>query len=202
MSEANLKERIVEATLTELKIVEVAQISLRKISKQLDVTAQAPYHYFPNKDALLLEIKIRALQGLNSRWKNINEQEDDLLKRLENLSLSYANYFYNNVGYYKVMKHKMKLGDEFKAEIKRSRDTFISAAEDIVAFYNIKDLTGENLTLLCWSSIHGLIDLQLQNMIVIDSLKTKEIAVGHLSDTLVKTISVLVKSMTSRETNV
>ena len=201
MNENNLKERIIIATLKELESVEVSEISLRKISKQLNVTAQAPYHYFPNKDALLLEIKIRALSGLNSLWQNINDDETDSLRCLENLGISYANYFYSNVGYYKVMKHKMKVGDDFKDEIKRAREMFIASAKDVVEENNIENLSPEHLTLLCWSSVHGLIDLHLQNMIAVNAMKSKDISITFLSEILAKTISALVSSMTNRETD-
>ncbi|MFT5452550.1 MAG: AcrR family transcriptional regulator, partial [Enterobacterales bacterium] len=174
MNQSTLKERIIIATLKELETVEVSEISLRKISKQLEVTAQAPYHYFPNKDALLLEVKLRALSGLNWLWQHINDDESDSLKRLENLGVSYANYFYSNVGYYKVLKHKMQVTDDFKVEIKRAREMFISAAEDVVRERNIENLSAEHLTLLCWSSVHGLLDLHLQNMIAVKSMKSKD----------------------------
>ena len=197
MNRNSLKERIIVATLKELETLEVSEISLRKISKQLKVTPQAPYHYFPNKDALLLEIKLRALSGINWQWQNINNNETNSLKRLENLGISYANYFYSNVGYYKALKHKIKVGDEFKDEIKRSRDMFISTAEDVVRDNKIENLSGEHLTLLCWSSIHGLIDLHLQNMIAVNSIKSKDISIKYLSELLVNTISALVSSMTA-----
>jgi AcrR family transcriptional regulator len=196
MNQSTLKERIIIATLKELETVEVSEISLRKISKQLEVTAQAPYHYFPNKDALLLEVKLRALSGLNWLWQHINDDESDSLKRLENLGVSYANYFYSNVGYYKVLKHKMQVTDDFKVEIKRAREMFISAAEDVVRERNIENLSAEHLTLLCWSSVHGLLDLHLQNMIAVESMKSKDISIEFLSDLLANTISSLLNSMT------
>lgn len=196
MNQSTLKERIIIATLKELETVEVSEISLRKISKQLEVTAQAPYHYFPNKDALLLEVKLRALSGLNWLWQHINDDESDSLKRLENLGVSYANYFYSNVGYYKVLKHKMQVTDDFKVEIKRAREMFISAAEDVVRERNIENLSAEHLTLLCWSSVHGLLDLHLQNMIAVKSMKSKDISIEFLSDLLANTISSLLNSMT------
>jgi AcrR family transcriptional regulator len=202
MNETTLKERIIIATLKELEVVEVSEISLRKISKQLDVTAQAPYHYFPNKDALLLEIKLRALSGLNWLWQHINDDETDSLKRLENLGTSYANFFYSNVGYYKVLKHKMKVSDHFKVETKRAREMFITSAEDVLQDNGIDNLSAEHLTLLCWSSIHGLLDLHLQNMIVVNSMKSKDISIEFLSTLLADTISSLLKSMTNRETDV
>ena len=195
MSEPTLKEKIIQATLTELEAVEVSQISLRKIAKQLNVTAQAPYHYFPTKDALLMEIKIRALEGLNQRWKNINIEEPDLVKRMENLGLTYADYYYNNAGYYKVMKHRMKIDEQLKVEIKRARHTFISVAESIIDHYKIKSLSAEYLTLMCWSSIHGMIDLHLQSMISIDDLKPKDIPFSYIAKQLVNTISTLINNM-------
>ena len=194
MNENTLKERIINATLKELETVEVSEISLRKISKQLEVTAQAPYHYFPNKDALLLEIKFRALSGLNWLWQHINDDESDSLKRLENLGISYANYFYSNVGYYKVMKHKMKVADDFKVEIKRAREVFIASAENVVQENNINNLSAEHLTLLCWSSIHGLLDLHLQNMIAVNTMKSKDSSIKYFSELLVNTISSLLIS--------
>jgi hypothetical protein len=79
---------------------------------------------------------------------------------------------------------------------------FITSAEDVLKDNGIDNLSAEHLTLLCWSSIHGLLDLHLQNMIVVNSMKSKDISIEFLSTLLADTISSLLKSMTNRETDV
>jgi AcrR family transcriptional regulator len=65
-----------EKILTEAEKIIVSSgheaINMRDLAKRVGVTATAIYHYFENKEKLLLQIKLRAVERVNERIRRID----------------------------------------------------------------------------------------------------------------------------------
>ena len=53
-------------------------LNMRDLAKRVGVTATAIYHYFDSKEALLLQIKLRAAEKLNQRIRGIDPNLDPM----------------------------------------------------------------------------------------------------------------------------
>ena len=65
-----------EKILTEAEKIIISSgheaINMRDLAKRVGVTATAIYHYFENKEDLLLQIKLRAVEKLNERIRRLD----------------------------------------------------------------------------------------------------------------------------------
>jgi AcrR family transcriptional regulator len=86
-NERNLMTRLANSELPEKLLTEAENIvvssghealNMRDLAKRVGVTATAIYHYFDSKEALLLQIKLRAVEKLNQRIRRIDPNLDPM----------------------------------------------------------------------------------------------------------------------------
>jgi AcrR family transcriptional regulator len=67
-------------------------LNMRDLARRVGVTATAIYHYFENKEALLLQIKLRAAETLNRRIRELDPSLDPMetLHRLGERYIEFA----------------------------------------------------------------------------------------------------------------
>ncbi len=183
----DLKERLIATIQEELVHVEMAQLSLRKVARQLGVTAQAPYHHFGTKEALIQELQLRAYLGLNEIWHQVPQTEPST-ERLEQLGIAFAAYCAEHIGAYKAMREVVPRTAALKEAQETSLQLLRQTCRQVVAERNIHRFDDESLTMLCWSSIHGLTDLYLLRM-----LRSGD-SIAPLSRQLVQTITAMIET--------
>lgn len=79
---SDTKEKIVAATRRLLENEGVAAVSMRRIAAECQISAMAPYWYFPNRDALLEVVCATAFEEVAAQWRDRGrcaDPVDDLL---------------------------------------------------------------------------------------------------------------------------
>jgi AcrR family transcriptional regulator len=90
--DVGLKERILDAARQVLLSEGYRNFSLRKIAREIDVSATSIYLHFENKDDLVHHLMEEAIERLNSRLEEAVAKGDDPISRLEDLAHEYAQF--------------------------------------------------------------------------------------------------------------
>jgi AcrR family transcriptional regulator len=61
-----LRNKILQASVALIEEEGLARLSMREVARRAGVTHQAPYHYFPDREAILAEIATQGFRMLNS----------------------------------------------------------------------------------------------------------------------------------------
>ena len=77
-------------------------INMRDLAGRVGVTATAIYHYFENKEALLLRIKLRAAERLNARIHRI-DKDSDPMETLHRLGEEYIAFAEEHPNMYRLL---------------------------------------------------------------------------------------------------
>jgi AcrR family transcriptional regulator len=101
--EIGLRERIIE-TSRELLINEgYKNLSMRKIAKQVDVSATSIYIYFDSKDHLLHALMEEAINELSNTLEQSIEGIDDPIQQLKAMANAYIGYAVDSPKQYQII---------------------------------------------------------------------------------------------------
>jgi AcrR family transcriptional regulator len=143
-------------------------LSLREVAKKLKVTHQAPYHYFPDKSALLIELKKMGFQLLNESMSEVSRKmtEQNLNPHLilEEIGLKYFDFCLQNPGYFRAMFAATSSGEGIRVpEAQESFGCLMKAVENLQASGWMKnENSSEIIAMICWTYMHGLVSLALE----------------------------------------
>ncbi len=100
----NLRRHFIDATVELLKTCEVSQLSLRKIAKTLDVSHNALYKHFPNKNSLLTVIAEEGFIMFRDVLQTAANKYPDLpFQQLQNTGIAYVKFALKYPSYYRMM---------------------------------------------------------------------------------------------------
>ena len=77
-----MRQRIIETSKVLLAEEGPKALSMREVARRLELTHQAPYHYFPDRESILAEIVVQGFDELTERLARsgeANQSKDDLL---------------------------------------------------------------------------------------------------------------------------
>lgn len=77
-------------------------LNMRSLARRVGVSATAIYHYFENKDALLLQVKLRAAEKLNRRIRAIDPKLDPH-ESLHRLGVAYIEFAEAHPNLYRLL---------------------------------------------------------------------------------------------------
>jgi AcrR family transcriptional regulator len=99
----NLKQRIVDAARQVLLSDGYRNFSLRKIAREIDVSATSIYLYFENKDDLVHTLMEEAIERLNNQLAKSITMPDDPISKLETLAHEYITFALEHPREYQVI---------------------------------------------------------------------------------------------------
>ena len=159
----NLREALVDAAQCLISEVGVANLSLRQVAKHAGVSQAAPYHHFPNKDALLAEVAFRGFTELTAGMRQAFEQNDDPRERILAIGRVYVAFGLANPAIYRLMFGAEHCpGEDFPMLQETASETFgvllltIAAGQERGVFGGDEPLS---VGLATWSAVHGLVSL-------------------------------------------
>lgn len=98
-----LKDRIIETARELLLKHGYRNISLRKIARDVGVSATSIYLHFENKDDLIHTLMEQAIDRLNDLLEKKASPEKDPIQKLEDLAHAYVNFARNNPREYQII---------------------------------------------------------------------------------------------------
>ena len=158
----SLKHQIVSETIKILSLSGIEGLSLREVAKRLKVTHQAPYHYFPDKSALLLEVKKQGFAILSEKMKAVTDQPAPPFDSLKQIGHIYINFCLENPGLFRAMFAPTPEGQNIRVpEAAVAFNIVKSSIERLQAQGYFKGFNPEIQAMICWTSLHGLISLAI-----------------------------------------
>lgn len=88
----SLKDRIVEAARQVLLTEGYRNFSLRKIAREIDVSATSIYLHFENKDDLVHTLMEQSIERLNNQLQQAASKADSPIAKLEALAYEYVRF--------------------------------------------------------------------------------------------------------------
>lgn len=101
--EKEQEKEILRVTLELLVQDGFSKLSMRRIANELNVTATTLYHYFKNKDDLLLTLVENSILQLAEALKENVQREADPLGKLEILADTFLNFAFEQPQVYEVI---------------------------------------------------------------------------------------------------
>ncbi|NRA68690.1 MAG: TetR/AcrR family transcriptional regulator [Pseudobacteriovorax sp.] len=162
----NLKQQLIAKSLDFLTKHDLKDLSLRKIAASLNVTHQAPYHYFKNKNLLIDELKYHAYLDLCEQYRKMLLEEDCPFRSFQLLGIEYINLCIKNPGYYKAISSNIEMRSPTKnalKEVTKITDAIVRKVSE----KSSRSIDPDNLKVTCWSSAHGFCSLYFSHQIKI-----------------------------------
>ena len=191
-AQINLKNQILSESVQILGTHGFDGLSLREVAKRLKVTHQAPYHYFPDKGALLLELKKMGFQLLNESMNKTLSDGGKPHEVLEKIGITYFDFCLENPGYFRAMFSATSSGEGIRvAEAQQSFECLVRAVGNFKATGEMKEMKNvEVVAMICWTYMHGLVSLALEKYPLVGGKYTPR----DLAQKMIREMTVLLRA--------
>jgi AcrR family transcriptional regulator len=100
----DLRQSLIDAAIALIQEGQMAQVSLREVSRRVGVSHNAPYRHFQDRDALLSAVSEQGFQRLQVATEQaLVGTPVDGATRLNAIGYAYIQFALNNPAYYRVM---------------------------------------------------------------------------------------------------
>lgn len=158
-----LRSSLIDAALELVAESDADKVTLRAVARRAGVSAAAPYHHFPDKDALLAAVACDGFDALGKLQSAILGGSGSAPDRLEQLVIQYVLFAARHRTHYRLMFRTLPtevVGDEGVA-LRRAASEAFGRLSDAVREAN-PDLTADKAgrrALLGWALTHGAVDV-------------------------------------------
>lgn len=158
------RRALLDATVAAIEEEGFGAVSLRGIARRAAVSHAAPAHHFGDKAGLFTALAVEGFELLGAAIDREVEAvpPGDLRARLVAIGLAYARFAGDERARFEVMfrPELVRSEDPELLQVARSvfdrlRDTVVEARATGLG----ADMDVEEMTLLCWSTVHGFVDL-------------------------------------------
>ncbi len=168
-----VKQKILETALDLMCEDGFDSLSMRKLATRIGMTAANIYNYYENKDELYLAIQTNGFRMLVERFAEIAGYHCGPSEKIRKMMRAYVDFGTDNPDYYEIMfsrntpKYTDYRGTPMEAAATIEKQTALEVADiacrTILEFRNsgnmISDDDAHYLTLLAWSTLHGIVNL-------------------------------------------
>ena len=180
---ADLRRTIIDASVSLIAKEGVRALSFREVARKARVSHQAPYHYFENHYAILKTIAEEGFLRLAECMEEASQKHKDPLRALTASGVAYVEFALENAGYFRVMFQSPLLSEKRKQEkmpeAEKAHNVLLTLAQNASASGIAKEMDGETLALLCWSTAHGIATLLSEGIVTGDKAR-EDIRIGEL----------------------
>ena len=162
----NVKEALIREAIKFIEADQLGALSLRRLAREVGVSPSAVYNHFPDKNALMLAIKIRLYEQFNSYFENRCHEQDDAIMALLDMCLAYYHFAREQPARFQILFSStlpmewstQELVDVSCRNIVRLRELVLAIYEQYKIPCGEEDVV--NTTLLVWAQLHGIISLK------------------------------------------
>lgn len=164
----DLRQEILQAAKTLFLNHGYSNTSMRKIAKQVGISATSIYLHYKDKADVIHALHQEGFKVLTAQFEILANVEDPF-ERLSAFGRCYLKFAIENRGYYEIMfimkeplAHilQMKAEDKGWAEGQMAFETLLNTVKDCQAIGYFKKLDPNALALLVWANMHGLCALK------------------------------------------
>lgn len=159
-----LREALVEAGLQLLEEMDRADLSLREVARRVGVSANAVYHHFANKEALLAALAAEGFRRLGRAQLNPPAEPVGARSPLHQAGLAYVRFAIEHPGLFRLMYGGFTAGQNHPELVNASMDSLeasMQAANRHLPGGGDANPASPQDMLLLWAIVHGLSNLAL-----------------------------------------
>lgn len=187
--EISLRDKIIECSRSQLLKEGYRGLSLRKIAREVGVSATSIYLHFENKDDLIHTLIDESIQNLNEALKQAAAEIENPLERLEALAGAYVDFALNRPREYQIIY--VVSSDEMarypKEKFRKARkgyELLTSTIEEGVKKGVMQEEDPRTASYTLWAQLHGVMSVVLTKRLDtrIDRTAFIEQAIEHIID--------------------
>lgn len=182
-----LKDRIIETARELLLKHGYRNISLRKIAREVGVSATSIYLHFENKDDLIHTLMEQAIDRLNDLLEKKANRKKDPIQKLEDLAHAYVNFALNNPREYQIIflfssDEMSRYPVEKFRKARRGYELVYAVLEEGVRQGLITEEQPRLAAYTFWAQLHGVMSVVLSKRLDsrIDQKEFIEEAIEHI----------------------
>lgn len=171
--------------------------SLREVAKRAGVSHAAPQHHFGGAEGLLTSVAIEGFRTLGDAFQEASESPGSAVERLRLCGQAYVRTALEHPGHFGVMTQEELLDGEDSELLDAGARTFgllVGMVEAVRDEIN-PDLDVDTAAVLCWASMHGLVELAPKLAKMSDVHPTPN---GHLDDVVGRFTQLLIDGFAAR----
>lgn len=158
----DLRDALVRAGRTILEKDGLAALSLRRAARSAGVSPAAPYHHFPDKQALLDAIATQGFGALTSAMETRMAEETDPNARLDASGVGYVAFAVENPALFQLMFGARELELSRNAALMKAGERAYAVLQAAVAATSPDGAASPLVCLRLWSLVHGIAKLLLE----------------------------------------
>jgi AcrR family transcriptional regulator len=157
-----LREALLQAAIQLIAEVGPAGFTLREVARRADVSHNAPYRHFPDREDLLAAVAAQGFRELNEAMLHAVRHQRSSVGRLKRAGLAYVEFALRRPEHFTVMfdaavsKHKTPDSAEAAGQAFGTLTSLVKSCQDEGRLPS-GDL--RQFALLAWSMVHGVAKL-------------------------------------------
>lgn len=160
---ADPRRALLDASLDLITAEGLEGFSMREVARRAGVSHQAPYHHFPDREAILAAIVAEGFERLRADSLAALESVSNPSARLTSIGRAYVNFALNNPAHFKLMFRSEHVREDRHSEAK----AFAQSAFDVLQNVALEVAAHSRypshmIVLTAWSTVHGLATLMLE----------------------------------------
>lgn len=164
--ETNLKQRIIDAARQVLLSDGYRNFSLRKIAREIDVSATSIYLHFEGKDDLVHSLMEEAIERLNNQLEKSGARHKDPILKLNALAHTYTAFALENPREYQVIylissEEMTRYPKEKFRKARKGYEIVTSALKEGVKAGLIAEEKPRMAAYTFWAQLHGVMSVVL-----------------------------------------
>lgn len=158
-----LRSSLIDAALELVAESDAEKVTLRAVARRAGVSAAAPYHHFPDKDALLAAVACDGFESLGAIQLAVLGEPGSASERLEELVRQYVLFAVSHRTHYRLMFRTVptEVGGDEGVALREAASAAFGRLSDAVREANpglTSDEAGRR-ALLGWALAHGAVDV-------------------------------------------
>jgi AcrR family transcriptional regulator len=161
----DLRDALVRAARTILEKEGLAALSLRGVARAAGVSPAAPYHHFPDKQALLDAVAAQGFDALTAAMDTRMAKETDPHARLDASGIGYVAFAVENPALFRLMFGGAERELSANAPLIEARDRAYGVLQAAVAKTSSDGAANPLVCLRLWALVHGIATLILEGCV-------------------------------------
>jgi AcrR family transcriptional regulator len=181
----DLRQALVRAGLEILEQGGIAALTLREAARRANVSHAAPYHHFPDKEALLTAIAARGFQIQTEEMELAIENARPPIDGLQSFGMAYVAFAAAHPSLFRLMySHERNDSSENKEMAESSAAGHRRFIERIRERAGCSEERAQSISLLLWASVHGLAMLWLDRQLRWEGVPSLESLASQMTEML------------------
>jgi AcrR family transcriptional regulator len=155
----DLRERVLRASVELIEEEGLGALSMREVARRAGVSHQAPYHYFPDRMAILAAVAERGFQMIEDKLREARAQAQGATHAIELAGIAYVDFACEHPAHFRIMfrPELVDLHLHHEADCTATK-AFCHVPELVMGLFQAglpEDIGIEPMSALLWSTVHG-----------------------------------------------